>query len=295
MLCKVEAISLERSDGNYKNLVCAIAMNGTVVVWEHEFSPDDTTAATATNKYAKYTFNCPGAAGTSLALRCYNHDEYHVAVGCRDGSIQIRAITSSLSEKLPQPGTLVETIDVVAGSSASTTSCIMSLAWSLCGLYLAAGRKDGFVDCYKRECESRSGKYSNYYFKMLHRIVASRSVVRGLDFTADSQLLMTGDDNGRISVYDIQRKQAVKTRWYHGQHNNSWILCLVSHPDSRRFITAGADMKINVWDVSMRDCVHTFDGSHSDMVWGVACNKEGTFLASCGDDGKMVFYSSDEK
>jgi len=59
-----------------------------------------------------------------------------------------------------------------------------------------------------------------------------------------------------------------------------------------RFATASSDKSVRIWDLGMRDSVHTFDG-HTDQVWSVAFNHDGSRLASCGDDGMIQIYSCD--
>ena len=64
------------------------------------------------------------------------------------------------------------------------------------------------------------------------------------------------------------------------------------HNNMARFASSSSDKTIRVWDLGMRDSVHTFDG-HDDQVWGISFNEDGSRLASCGDDGMIQIYSCD--
>ena len=292
MLCQVKAVSLECLDGGHrcKNLVCAVSVDGNVLVWEHEFDKDqiefhDDETEVVKGLYRRYIFPCQGATGTSLALSKYNHGDYHAALGCRDGSIKIVVITSG--PKRAAAGQWVETID----DGSNTSTCIFSLAWSSCGNFLASGHKDGIVNIFKRMDADKSNTFS---LKRIHCISAHRKAVRGIDFTKDSQLLLTASDDGSSKTYDFHLPGRVGQTGFYQSHD-SWVLGIVSHPNSRHFFTAGGDKKVKAWDITIRESVHTFDGSHTDKVWCIDCNEDGTRLASCGDDGKLVFYSCDEK
>ena len=294
MLCQVKALSLGSSnDGkSCRNLVCAVSLDGNVVVWEHEFDQDliefgdkDIDNISVKSVYMKHLFHCQGATGISLALSKYNHNDYHAAVGCRDGSIKIVVITSG--PKRAPPGQWIETIDGISINA----MCIYSLAWSTCGNFIASGHKDGMVYVSKRVDDNTSN--GTFYFKRLHSISAHRKAVRSIEFTADNQLLITVSEDGSSNTYDFHRPGPVALTGVYQTHD-SWALGVASHPNSRHFFTAGGDRKVKVWDITMRESVHTFDGSHTDKIWCVVCNEDGTRLVSCGDDGKLVFYSCDE-
>ena len=77
--------------------------------------------------------------------------------------------------------------------------------------------------------------------------------------------------------------------------HKSYITSIAALPDSRRFVTSGADGTVNVWDVGVPNGgpVHTFDTGHEEMIWGVACSCDGRRIASCSDDGLVQIYSCD--
>ncbi|KAJ3095707.1 hypothetical protein HDU97_006593 [Phlyctochytrium planicorne] len=93
--------------------------------------------------------------------------------------------------------------------------------------------------------------------KLLHSLPGHAQPVRSLAFSPDSSTLITASDDKRINMYDVS-----------------------------------SDRKVKIWDANSRQCVHTFE-EHTDQVWGLAYNDEGTKLASVSDDKSLVVYQRD--
>jgi WD40 repeat protein len=53
---------------------------------------------------------------------------------------------------------------------------------------------------------------------------------------------------------------------------------------------SGSDSTVKIWDMSAKECVHSFDTAHTDQIWSVAYNHDGTQLVSAGDDGVLQIY-----
>lgn len=51
-----------------------------------------------------------------------------------------------------------------------------------------------------------------------------------------------------------------------------------------------SDKKVKIWDATQRACITTLS-EHTDQVWGVAYNENGSQLVSGGDDKSLIFYS----
>lgn len=68
------------------------------------------------------------------------------------------------------------------------------------------------------------------------------------------------------------------------------MLSVAVHPGGAALATASSDARVRLWDLSTRACVQTM-GDHSDQVWGLAFNADGTRLASAGDDKSFTVYS----
>jgi WD40 repeat protein len=66
----------------------------------------------------------------------------------------------------------------------------------------------------------------------------------------------------------------------------TWLLLLVC----TICYYSGSDSTVKIWDMSAKECVHSFDTAHTDQIWSVAYNQDGTQLVSAGDDGVLQIY-----
>ena len=94
--------------------------------------------------------------------------------------------------------------------------------------------------------------------------------------------------------------------------HRGWVMDLSPFPDGHRLASCGSDRSVKVWDcgsgLASSKPVHSFEGVHDGLVWGVDCSraddglagtaigrsKSGTGrlkLASCGNDGVVQIFS----
>ena len=262
---------------------------------------------------AKIVFTVQGATGTTLAIRPVGLGPVHgshpkakqrpaivAAVGCLDGSVQIvstgvglhpgeRDAAGGNEDKDPvEAGTVHDKLGT--GSAVPT-----SFVWSKSSDTLAVGRKDGTVDLYK----CYSDDYSDGGYRRIHRLLCHPKPVRGLTFTSDDALLISGDDEGTLVVHDVVRPSntAVGLVGAVLHAHSSYVLDLAPLPDGKRFASVGADGLVHVWDVGMLNsgAVHSFgEGKGTGMVWGVSTTPDGRRIASVHDNGMLVLYSAEE-
>jgi WD40 repeat protein len=119
-----------------------------------------------------------------------------------------------------------------------------------------------------------SGGGNQHKSHRLLRLVPSPS--RAVTFTPDGALLIAGNDNGMICVWDVSgnnTSSGAMTAPVLVHHvlraHSSWILNLVCLPDSRRFVTVGAERQMHVWNVGQLTApLHTFQ--LDSAAWTVA-------------------------
>ncbi|KAG7343685.1 WD-40 repeat-containing serine/threonine protein kinase [Nitzschia inconspicua] len=217
-----------------------------------------------------------------------------VAVPCLDGTVAIvstgisqqKTKRNESSSSVPTPaGTVIQRYSSpiqqppLSESTTTTTTTrpnnnnniVMSMDWhphrpNL----LAVGRRDGLVELLSSSSSSSSSPNTDndqpYYY--YHRLVHHEAPLRTLAFTPDGHLLATCSDDGMLCLWDMSRQHPQRPQQqpppvlvnHVTQAHASWIFQCVALPDSRRFVTTGADSKIHVWKVDelAKGPVHTF-------------------------------------
>lgn len=110
--------------------------------------------------------------------------------------------------------------------------------------------------------------------------------IRSVQFTLDSQKLLTASDDKHIHVYDVKTGSMIKALSAH----SSFVLALAVSPTGSHFASSSTDKQVKVWELSTLDCIKTFD-EHKDQVWGLAYNESGSLLCSVSDDHAIRCYN----
>jgi len=288
-------------------------------------------------------FTVRSATGTTLAIRPPSLANYYskkdtdilVALGCTNGAV-VLCKTGILAdrpgaENAASSGAVVgdsasssgDTISIMSDSAPGEIlatiggghACVMSLAFhpTIPNAFVV-GRKDGTVDIYSSAATEN--------FRRMHRLVHSSFPIRALAFSQpDGALLFAGDDDGKLYSYDAScnnektnMSAPVKLVACALTAHKGWVMNLTPFPDGRRVATCGSDRSVRVWDCGMglasSTPVHSFEGVHDGLVWGVDCGSavgvsSGGFgsgratgdrmkLISCGNDGVMQVFSCGE-
>lgn len=207
--------------------------------------------------------------------------------------------TTTTSTSNPhRPGDIVERLGASSTGGAGRrpgSTVPLCLCWSPVehatgkGRLLVVGRQDGVMDVLLVQCRnchrySQPNSSSSSCLVNLQRLSRHHhSPVRALAFTQDGNLLLVGSDEGLLTVWDTSRAAPVAAESnaapasthttlavlvHHVlQAHASWILQATSCMDGHRFITAGADKTLSVWDVrlGLHQPAHTFQTDA--MVW----------------------------
>ncbi|KAL3808175.1 hypothetical protein ACHAXA_006947 [Cyclostephanos tholiformis] len=270
-----------------------------------------------------------------------------VALGCANGAV-VLCKTSILAARPGVGAGSYETAVVGDSSSSSTTSpektviilskstpgeivatiggghaCVMSLAFHpTIPNSFVVGRKDGTIDIYSSATVDHFHTTGDLSFRRMHRFLHSSFPVRALAFSQpDGALLFAGDDYGKLYSYDVSCNNArtnmsapVKLVACAQMAHHGWVMNLTPFPDGKRVATCGSDRSVKVWDCGMglasSTPVHSFEGVHDGLVWGLDCGHVvdaniGRFsdgrssgdklkLISCGNDGVVQVFSCSE-
>lgn len=292
----------------------SLDLSGKVRVWNFSENLDGVSSSNNNNGgedlrrlRALFEFNVENSTGTTAAL-CpprlgVAENDVVAAIGCLDGTIALVATGLQASKKIadstkknkPNPlaaGTLVGSNWGNKGSAVPLTLC-----WHPSTPVLAVGRQNGAVSIL---AQPGIGKHQQHH--LTSAAASHNSPVRAVCYSDYGNLLTVSNDEGSIRIWDVSRTVPVIVHHVLQAHD-SWILdCTFlggggsgsssSSSGNRRFLTAGADKRLHVWDVGqLHQPVHTFQTDHS--VWTIDCGGPGAQprLVTGSDSGWLQVYS----
>jgi WD40 repeat protein/transcriptional regulator with XRE-family HTH domain len=113
-------------------------------------------------------------------------------------------------------------------------------------------------------------------------------VISALAFSPDGSLLVHGDNNGVLKVWEIgEAGESTCRSTFRGHEGRIWSVAF--SPDGKTFASGGDDLDIKRWDVYTGEHLKTFHG-HATMVWSVAFSPDGQMLASSGFDHSVKLW-----
>ena len=153
------------------------------------------------------------------------------------------------------------------------------------------------------------------------------SGVLATTFSADGQVLATGDSNGDVRLWQVADGQPLQTLQGHsdwvrtvafnpegtllasgsdeytiflwdlktGQHLRTFadhggrICTVMFSPDGYTLVSSSEDLTLRLWDVYTGDCLQVFTG-HTQQVWSVQFDPSGQKLVSGGEDSTLKLW-----
>jgi len=288
------------------------------MVWSVALSPDGTRLVTGGNDqvvrvWEMSTGTClhvlSGHTGTILSVAFHPSGDFF-ASGGEDGEIKLWEISSGQS---------FTTLSLRTRRAAS-------VAFNPEGTLLAGGGYDGTVEVWQIEeknspqrikvFQGHSTWVSDLTFgpggllasisyngnarlwnvesgKCLSTFQGYSSVISALAFSPDGSMLVHGDNNGILKVWELgEAGQGTCRGTFRGHAGRIWSV--VFSPDGKTFASGGDDLGIKLWDVRTGEYLKTFHGNVT-MVWSIAFSPDGSMLASSGFDHSVKLWEVDRE
>jgi len=176
-------------------------------------------------------------------------------------------------------GGKVHLYNVETGTKESTFETggkfILSLCYSPDGTHLAVGSQDGGI--YVFDLETGSNIHAESH----------AMPIRSLKYARDGKLIFSASDDKYIKVHDAASAISVVSTL---SGHTGWALSVDPTSDGRYLASGSADSTVRVWDLAQRQQLHKFV-DHSDQVWSVAFNHNGSRLLSVSEDKSMIIYN----
>jgi RNA polymerase sigma factor (sigma-70 family) len=107
-----------------------------------------------------------------------------------------------------------------------------------------------------------------------------------LAFSTDGKLLATGDEKGKVRLFDGLTGEA--KRGFEG--HEQWVCGVGFSPDGKTVISASPDKTVRLWDTETGKALRTLKGNKAPIS-AIAFSRDGRFFATAGDveaEGKGV-------
>ena len=123
-------------------------------------------------------------------------------------------------------------------------------------------------------------------WQLRDKVEANDSQFVTVSFSHDNKHLVTGDDEGRVRLWEIEPLREIALLGNHA----SRVKSVAFSPDGREVASAGDDKNIYLWDVSGRRLI-TSIGTHSAPVISIAFSPDGKKLVAGGHDNSVRIFT----
>lgn len=110
--------------------------------------------------------------------------------------------------------------------------------------------------------------------------------IMSVDISKDGKLLVSGDQSGKIVIWDFDNNKILKTLNYHKGLINS----LKISPDGNYIVSGGNEKKVFVYDIKTDSVIHTFTDHKADIT-DIEFSPDGRILVTASGDKTIKVYN----
>ena len=164
---------------------------------------------------------------------------------------------------------------------AETFGCVLSVAFSPDGKWLAAGESNGTIPIW----EIASGRK---LMTLRHHTSWVWSVLFAPHpYDPEQQILVSVSDDYQVKLWDLQTGNPLRTLLGHQRSVNTLALS----PDGRWIASGSQDATIRLWNLQQPDQPPRILAGHSQRVWSVAFSPTAQILASASEDHTVKLWN----
>jgi U3 small nucleolar RNA-associated protein 13 len=196
-----------------------------------------------------------------------------VALGSADSTIQIYHITKGYcTHNFKRHGGVVSALKFYTPHKTADTNQI----------WLASGANDNKIILWDL-------KTSRYIATFNHH----GSVIRGLDFSADGEILLAGSRDKTVSLWNTKTKEIVKSIALYESVEDVGFIQSNESDKPTQFYTGGESGLLKIWDVESGEELITQvqEGTTSHQIVQTLYLEDTQQLVAVTDDHNMIFYS----
>jgi WD40 repeat protein len=101
----------------------------------------------------------------------------------------------------------------------------------------------------------------------------------------DSQLLATGDNDGKVGLWQVRTGEQLLVC----QGHTNWVRSVAFSHDDRTLVSGSTDRTLRLWDLATGQCLRTFTGQ-DDEVYSVAFSLDDRTLVSSSNDRTLKLW-----
>ncbi|KAK2974306.1 hypothetical protein RJ640_026867 [Escallonia rubra] len=157
------------------------------------------------------------------------------------------------------------------------------------------------VDVWKREVGELSTRNFSHRLgasedlvlrlELLRKLEKHRGCVNAVSFNADGEILVSGSDDRRVTLWDWQMGR-VKLSFHSGHSNNVFQAKIMPYTEDRTIVTCAADGQVRRAQIPERGQVETkLLGKHQGRVHKLAIEPGSPYIFyTCGEDGVVQHF-----